>query len=273
MTEYITLDKLPLETVRRCFLEAFGDYFVKIAPGLEDFRRMNALRGVDYSVSMGVLEDGVLAGFTLSGVGNWRGLPTAYDAGTAVLKSSRGRGYSTGMFHRLKPLLKGRGIGLCLLEVIDGNQAAKTLYEKLGFRVTRRFVCQALKAGALRAGRPAGVEITDVPLSAWPALRAAMEGDEGFLPSWQNSWDSLRRLPDGFVVKAAWFGGEPAGYGVVAPAAGSMPQLWVRSGLRGRGIGSALIAGLAGASRKGGALSWVNIDETRADVLKFLKTQ
>lgn len=273
MIEYRTLDSVPLEAVRECFLRAFADYFVKFSPSLEDFRGMNNMRGVDYSASMGVFEDGALTGFTLNGLGDWRGRPTAYDAGTAVIKGSRGQGYSTEIFKRLIPLLKSRGIESYLLEVIDGNDGALRLYKSLGFEVTRRFACTSLAAGAFKPGRAADVEICDVPLGGWGELRAAMEDDDGFLPSWQNSWDSLNRMPGRFTVKSAWSGRELAGYGVVAPASGSVPQLWVKSSLRGRGIGTALLAAMAAASRKDGALSWLNIEESRSDVLKFLEAR
>ncbi len=273
MIEYRTLDSVPLEAVRECFLRAFADYFVKFSPSLEDFRGMNDMRGVDYSASMGVFEDGALAGFTLNGLGDWRGRRTAYDAGTAVIKSSRGQGYSTEIFNRLIPLLKSRGIEDYLLEVIDGNDGALRLYRSLGFEVTRRFACMKLDAGAFKPGRAADVEISGVPPAGWAELRAAMEDDDGFLPSWQNSWDSLNRMPGRFAVKAAWSGGELAGYGVVSPSSGSVPQLWVKSSSRGRGIGSALLADMAGTSNKAGALSWLNIEESRSDVLDFLEAR
>lgn len=259
-----------MEAVHKCFLEAFADYFVKVRPGLEEFRRMNIMRGVDYSASMGLFKDGALAGFTLNGVGNWRGRPTAYDAGTAVVKELRGRGHSKEIFRRLLPVLKNRGIKTYLLEVIDENAGAVRLYKSMGFEVKRRFACMKLKADAFKAGRTSAAEIQDAPRDTWSSLRAAMEGGDAFLPSWQNSWDSICRLPDNFTVKAAWHGGEPVGYGVVAPASGSLPQLWVKSSHRGRGIGTALAAALSQASRSGGALSWVNIEETRAETIAFL---
>ena len=273
MIEYRTLDTAPLAAVHECFLKAFADYFVKFSPGLEEFRGMNAMRGVDYAASMGVFEDGALAGFTLNGVGTWRGARTAYDAGTAVVRGSRGRGYSTEIFGRLVPLLKGRGLERYLLEVIDGNDGALRLYKSLGFEPTRRFASMKLAAGAFRTGRAAAAAVSDVTPAGWPELRAAMEADEGFLPSWQNSWDSIGRLPGNFSVKAVFLGGEPAGLGVVAPSSGGVAQLWVKRALRGRGLGTALLAALAGASRKDGALSWVNIEETRSDVLAFLEAR
>lgn len=261
---------MPLEAVHKCFLEAFADYFVKVRPGLEEFRCMNVMRGVDYSASMGLFEDGALAGFTLNGVGNWRGRLTAYDAGTAVVKELRGRGHSKEIFRRLLPVLKGRGIKTYLLEVIDENAGAVRLYQGMGFEVKRRFACMKLKAGAFKPGRTSAAEIKDAPRDTWSALRAAMEGGDAFPPSWQNSWDSICRLPENFIVKAAWDGGEPIGYGVVAPVSGGLPQLWVKSSRRGRGIGTALASALSQASRQGGALSWVNIEETRVETLNFL---
>lgn len=272
MTEYRTLDKTSFETIHKSFAEAFSDYFVRFALSPGEFRGMNLLRGVDYSASLGAFEDGELIGFTLNGIGPWGGRPTAYDAGTAVFKEFRGRGISTEMFRRLAPLLKGLGIERYLLEVITANEGAFRLYSGLGFKVARRFSCVKLKPGALRAAGGTGARITDIPPSDWPALRQEMEKDASFLPSWQNSWDSILRLPGNFVVKGVWRGGEPAGYGVVAPATGAIPQLWVKSARRRAGLGSALLRALASAARTEGALSWVNIDDSAADTLKFMES-
>lgn len=271
MSEYRTLGSVPLEVIHKCFLEAFSDYFVKLLPDLAAFRDMNTVRGVDYSASMGLFEAGALAGFTLNGLGNWRGRPTAYDAGTAVVKELRGRGHAGEIFRRLVPVLEGRGLKNYLLEVIDENEGAVKLYKNMGFEVKRRFACMKLAPGAFKPGAASAVEIKDVPPAAWPELRSAMEADDAFMPSWQNSWDSLCRLPGNFAVKAVWDGGRPAGYGVVAPAGGSLPQLWVHSSMRRRGLGTALLAELARSSS--GALSWVNIEETRADIIDFLSAR
>jgi len=269
MTEYRTLDTVPFEVLYECFLEAFGDYLVKINLTAEDFRSVNIMRGVDYSASLGVFEDGKLFGFTLNGLGRWGGLFTAYDAGTAVLKKARGRGYSTSVFGKLVPLLKARGVENYLLEVIDGNDGAFRLYKKLGFDVKRRFVCMKLAAGEIKSGRAAAVEIKDIPVSGWEKLFNAAEDDGALSPSWQNSRDSIMRACGRFTVKAVFENGRPVAYGAVAPASGNMPQLWVKSSERGRGIGSAIFSSVASAAGEK-ALSCVNIDESGEEALRFL---
>jgi ribosomal protein S18 acetylase RimI-like enzyme len=271
MTEYRTLDKASFETIHKSFVEAFSDYIVRVALTPEQLRGMNVLRGVDYSASLGAFEAGELIGFTLNGIGLWNGRLTAYDAGTAVLKEFRGRGISTEMFSRLRPLLKGLGVERYLLEVITSNEGACRLYRKLGFKVNRRLDCLKLKPGALRAAGSADALVKDIPPADWPALRPEMEKDASFRPSWQNSWDSILRLPENFEVKGVWRGGELAGCGVVATASGSIPQLWVKKERRRSGLGSALLCALAQAARTKGGLGWLNIDEQAADTLKFLE--
>ena len=271
MTEYSPLDKTSFEMIYNSFVTAFSDYFVAMTFSPDSFRGMNVMRGVDSSASLGAFEDGGLIGFTLNGVGQWNGRLTAYDAGTAVFKDFRGRGISKEMFRRLLPLLKGRGIERYLLEVITANEGAFKLYRGLGFNVTRRFVCMKYKPGALRASVGTDARIMDVPARDWPSLRADMEKDSAFLPSWQNSWDSVLRLPGNFTVKAVYCGDQLAGYGIVARASGSIPQLWVKSVYRRAGFGSVLLRALSASAQTGGALSWVNVDEKAAGTIGFLE--
>ncbi len=98
MIAYRTLIDTPIEQIHEAFVRGFSDYLVPMQLSLEDLRAMHAIRGVDYSLSVGAFDGDDLIGFTTNGVGMWCGLPTAYDAATAVAKNYRGRGVSREMF-------------------------------------------------------------------------------------------------------------------------------------------------------------------------------
>ncbi len=57
------------------------------------------------------------------------------SVGIALLKEFWGRGIGTAMFREMIALAKERGIAQLELEFIEGNERARALYEKMGFRV------------------------------------------------------------------------------------------------------------------------------------------
>jgi GNAT superfamily N-acetyltransferase len=63
-----------------------------------------------------------IVSFTLNGIGNFNGIPTAYDTGT--LKEYRGKGLATQIFEYSIPYLKEMNIQQYLLEVLQHNTKA-----------------------------------------------------------------------------------------------------------------------------------------------------
>jgi ribosomal protein S18 acetylase RimI-like enzyme len=61
-----------------------------------------------------------------------------YVEGVAVIDAARGKGVGTQLFQALMNFTRARNYDIISLEVIDTNIRALHLYERLGFRITKR---------------------------------------------------------------------------------------------------------------------------------------
>jgi ribosomal protein S18 acetylase RimI-like enzyme len=237
------LVSVPLQEVHGTFCEAFSDYVVQMDMPYWKFEMMARRRGYDPRISMGAFHGDHLVGFILNGLRQWEGRPTAYDTGTGVVPGFRKRGITTSLFGRLMDQLGEEGVEAYLLEVIKENAPARDLYLKQGFRIVRGFSCHKGRRDDLRAAVPSGVEMDHPAVEdlEWDHLATMWD----FSPSWQNSVDSVMAVPETFEAAIARVGGELAGYGIVEPRSGDVPQLAVEPAHRGRGVGRALMGELA----------------------------
>jgi ribosomal protein S18 acetylase RimI-like enzyme len=224
------------------------------------FETMARRRGMVPEVSVGAFHGDRLVGFVLNGLREWGGRQTAYDTGSGVVPDFRKMGATTGMFGTTLEVLRERGVEQYLLEVIKENDPAGDLYRKQGFEVVRGLNCYLAPIEALdTAPVPEGVVITPLPVDAlgWDLLRTFWD----FEPSWQNSVDSVVAVPETLSALAAMAEGQVVGYGIVEPRTGDLPQLAVDPDWRGRGIGRALLSGLAGLTEAEN-LVVLNVEET-----------
>jgi ribosomal protein S18 acetylase RimI-like enzyme len=126
------------EIIWNGFSKAFADYEVQI--NRTQFMALIKRRGFDPDVSFAAFEgkENIIA-FTLNGTGTFNGIPTAYDTGTGTVKEHRGKGLATKIFEHSLPFLNERNLKQYLLEVLQHNTGAVSVYTKLGFKVTREF--------------------------------------------------------------------------------------------------------------------------------------
>lgn len=96
---------------------------------------------MDYSLSFGAFDENLLVGFIIIGVDSRNEKLTAFNTGTGVLPSYRGRKIVDMLFAHAFPLFISRGITHCGLEVIQDNTRARHVYERIGFAVSRTFLC------------------------------------------------------------------------------------------------------------------------------------
>lgn len=271
--EYRTLEKTSIHDIHQCFLDAFSDYMVDIRMSEEAFYEMNALRGVDYGISIGAFAGKRLVGVTINAKDQWNGKWTAYDAGTGVIPSYRGKGVSRAIMEKAFAVLEAEGFASYVLEVITRNEKALKLYQSLGFRITRRLECLVLKGPLQVAVHHSDFSVTAVTADQIPLLEKAFLAEPGqaFAPSWQNGWNTIKRRPDLYHISASWEDGQCVGYGAIGVGRGGIAQLWVRSDRRRRGLGSRILRDLIARSLGFKTYSWVNVDGSAAHTLNFLK--
>lgn len=231
------LDQTPFEEIHGAMTEAFADYALDMSYMTPEVLRCRAAKnGVDFAVSPGAFLDGRLVGLTLVGVGTWAGEPAAFDACTGIVKAHRGQGLAGRLFDAALPGLKRRGVTRFLLEVLQENEPAIKAYERTGFRITRPLVCHERES----------LESTAAPESCGirPVAREVLEAftaEQDWQPSWENSFDAIRAIPDEVRLFGAFDGSTCTGLVVYYPTLHWIMTLLVRRGYRGRGIGKALL--------------------------------
>ena len=228
----------PFGTIHEAMTEAFADYLMDMSYMTKEVLWRRAMKnGVDFACSPGAFQDGRLVGLTLVGLGTWAGEPAAFDACTGIVKAHRGQGLAGRIFDAALPVLRGRGTTRFLLEVIQENEPAVKAYERTGFRITRPMVCyQRTDPRLPEASVP--VEIRPVGLEALDALLPELD----WQPSWENTFDAVRAVPDGIRLYGAFDGAACVGLVVYYPTLRWIMSLVVKRSHRGRGIGKSLLA-------------------------------
>lgn len=232
------LNELSPHTLFIAFNQAFSDYEMQL--NKDELEGMLKRRGFIPALSFGAFQDGVLVSFTLNGIGNFNGEKSAYDTGTGTLKEYRGRGLASRVFNYSIPFLKEAGISQYILEVLQHNVGAISVYKKLGFEVVREFNYFTGKPNEVLSGNSkpdSNIHIKSIDLKS----REKMTQFWDFKPSWQNNFESISRSRSEFIIKGAFQKEELVGYAVFEPLSGDITQIAVDKNHRRKGIASALL--------------------------------
>lgn len=266
MYNYKTLEEIDMEVIHKAFVKAFSDYQLTIDMPLWKFTRMLERKGYVPEYSMGVFHCDNLIGFILNGLRERNGVPTVYDVGTGVIPGYRKQGLTTNMFHRLLSLIKSQGARQYLLEVLQQNTSALELYKRQDFQITRGLKCFRISKSGFQSRESLDVQLAD-SLSAdeWEQVKEFWD----YMPSWQNSTESVCALNRVFKYSVVRIDNRIAGYGIIEADTGDVPQLAVDKSCRRRGVASAVLSGLAKACSSD-KLVFLNIDDTNIDMQEFL---
>ena len=267
--EIQSLGNTGFDTIYEGFSQAFANYELQL--GKTQLRAMFTRRGFNAGLSFAAFEANRIVAFTCNGTGSFEGQPTAYDTGTGTLKDYRSKGLATQIFEYSIPRLREAGIRQYLLEVLQHNDKAVSVYRNLGFEVTREFHYFNQNNAAIRneAKTPAvPVEVRTINIEDYSEI----PGFRDFHPSWQNSFESIRRSPEGFLSLGAFADEKLAGYCVFEPASGDVTQIAVGRPHRRQGIGSLLLAGMINANLCD-SVKILNTDVTCGSITGFLKAK
>ncbi len=240
MIEIKQLTNVSMEVIYKASVNAFSDYVEPFDITIDQFRYMIERRGCDLNLSFGAFSGTELVGFTLNGVGNWYGKRTAYDTGTGIIKEYRKQGIATKMFEESLPVLRSNGIEFYLLEVIRTNTKAFELYKKAGFKVIRELDYYDIEKNELRLHTKDlsdEFEFREIRNPDWQLMKTFWE----FEPSWQNCIDSINRKLKYFKIFGVFKNETLAGYGIIEPTTGDIPQLAIAKNFRRKGLGTSLL--------------------------------
>lgn len=263
------LGNIDFDIVYKAFDLAFADYEVQL--NKIQLQSMLKRRGFDPDLSFAVFDKKEIVAFTLNGIGNFNGIPTAYDTGTGTLKDYRGKGLATKIFEYSIPYLKEKNIKQYLLEVLQYNFKAISVYRNLGFKITREFNYFMQNNEEIH---------NKVENSVSRNLIKQLNIDEinlipdflDFDPSWQNSFEAIKRANEHFMIFGAFIEKRLIGYCVFEPSSGDITQIAVDRQNRRKGIATLLFLE-AIKLNKNDTVKIVNTDISCNSITDFLKTK
>jgi len=267
--EIKSLENVAFETIFLAFSKAFADYDLQL--NANELKTMCTRRGFNPALSFAAFEGEKIVSFTLNGIGNFNGMKTAYDTGTGTLKEYRGQGLASKIFAYSIPYLKEANVNQYLLEVLQHNTKAVSVYQKIGFEVSREFHYFVWKNEDLRND----IKSADPAYSVEPFNMDAYESVSGFwdfYPSWQNSFESIQRAKEDFINLGVFAGKKLIGYCVFEPNSGDITQLAVDKEHRRKGVASLLLHEL-GKYNRNSKTKLINTDIHCSSITAFLKAK
>lgn len=263
--EFRSMAHTSFDAIYECYLNAFKGYPFQWTQ--EALYKTIQRRGYEPSLSFGAFYDKKLVSFTLNGIGLFHGKQTAYDTGTGTMEEHRGQGLASGIFEYSLPYLKSSGIKQYLLEVLEENKTAFSIYKKQGFEVSRTFDCFRVnsKEWFLHAKEVERISLNEIDFSLQPKMESMFEG----ILSWQNSFESLRRNARDFKVIGAFHKNDLVGYGIIDVESGDIPQLAVGEAFRRRGIGTMILYRLKQLNQSE-ICKVINIEKEETNTIAFI---
>lgn len=222
----------------KAFNEAFIDYEMQLNE--VQLKTMLIRRGFVPELSFGQFLNNRIIAFTFNGIGIYEDHKTAYDTGTGTIKEYRGQGHATKIFEHSLPFLKDAGVSQYLLEVLQHNTKAVSIYKKLDFEISREFNYFLQKVDKIRFNNKTKNLNTRTKAIALEEIEPAIEFCD-FNPSWQNSFEAIRRTPSDFKIIGTYLNQILAGYCIFEPDSGDITQIAINKEYRRQGLGTHLL--------------------------------
>ncbi|SNS91971.1 Acetyltransferase (GNAT) domain-containing protein [Ekhidna lutea] len=247
------------EKLFHAFKAAFTDNAVKLQPTRDEFSyRIHKKLKFNMDISAVGFDGNEMTGFILHSSNLYQGIPTAYNGGTGVLPGFRNQKMAEKMYEFLIPKIQAKFLARILLEVVEGNQKAISLYEKIGFTFKRRFHCYKLTE---TFKLDSDILITEGKISE------VNFNFNDFEPSFIDSSEHLKIGNE--KVLLAKDQSEVIGYVIMQPHLGRISQLAVSGFHRSKGVGEALVSAAQAAAKK--PLTIMNIPDDEFGFDAFLK--
>lgn len=206
----------------------FEAYFVPIQFNTDTFLSMLRKDGTDLAISRVLLIDEEPCGIALIARRGW----ASRLAAMGIAREARGKGVGSWFMKELIREARQRGEREMVLEVIEQNEAAVSLYRTSGFEIVRRLVGFIRKNASEEGSRP----LSEIDLRQMGRLVSRHGLTD--LP-WQLSGESLAQMNP----PACAYGDGPAYLAISDPRAEQVViwSLLVEPGARGQGRGTELL--------------------------------
>ncbi|MEZ5196977.1 MAG: GNAT family N-acetyltransferase [Bacteroidales bacterium] len=269
--KFRNLENISFEEIHQAFVDAFSDYAVDVSYMTPDVMYHRAIKnGYEPEASVGVFNGRKMVGFTLVGIDKHYEVSAAFDIITGLVKGYRGKGIAAEMFNFIKPTLKEKEIEEFYLEVLQENVPAIRAYQKTGFKIIRSLDCFALPLEKFRS-----TEEARIPLIFKIVDKSEIDEFETFsdwIPSWENSFNAIKRIPDEVVIISAEYSINKVGLLVYYPMLNWIMAFLVDPKYRKMGIGSAMLKELIDQlNGRVDKIKFTNIQSDDEDLINFLK--
>lgn len=263
-----SLENTDFEIIASAFNEAFCKYEIQISK--QELSLMLKRRGFLPELSFGAFDGEKLVSFTLNGIGPYNGVLTAYDTGTGTLEEYRGKGLASEVFNFSLPFLRKAGVTKYLLEVLQHNTPAINVYKNQGFIMSREFCYYRIGHSEIKLrnyNNSSGFGLQKISLDQI----SCCTNFQDFMPSWQNSLESIARSKEGFKFLGAFDNDRLIGYCISEPKSGDITQIAVDKTYRRQGVGTFMLSH-ALKLNENECIKIVNTDVTCASISGFLES-
>lgn len=258
-----SLTGISIQTIAECLNMAFADYIIELYVSSAALSRKMLRENIQPEWSAGLFDGERLVGLILHGLGEKDGWKVLYNAGTGILPAYRGHGYTEKMYQFLLPMMEAESVRAVWLEVIDRNEKAIGLYEKLGFKKVRDLDCfGGRSSGKQKVPQWPHIQIEEIREPIWEELATFFD----YPPTWQNDLPALKLGRARGKTFAARQGQQYLGYLLYEENNSRLSAMAVHPLFRRQGIGKALLRQLPA-----GQWSAINIDRRNEHAIGFLK--
>ena len=197
MYEFHSLENRSFEEISACFNQAFSDYPIPLHLTADALKMVLEKSRTDRKASCGAFFQGELIGFIFHSSGFYRGCSAAFDVGTGIVPSHRGKGVFSRLLEYSLQNLRQSGIEKYFLEVLQENERAVSVYMKKGFRITRSFsVLKAPDPSPFPHAEAKDLKNADLPEFEQKNIRGCLIPE----PSFEHSPDILHAHPELYRV-------------------------------------------------------------------------
>lgn len=264
---YRCLQASDLNQMFHTFNEAFSDYLIPLQLSKDHFNRKFVSKlNISYPFSAGAFAGQKMVGFILTSVNQYEGLSTAYNGGTGVIPSYRGRGITRNLYRFLKPLFRVNDVKQCVLEVLVNNEKAIQVYQKVGFDKTKYFKCfKVSKENFPQRKTNKEVKIIKTSKPDWKDQIKFMD----YIPSYLDTAAMVKKNIKNETVIEARLKDKLIGYAIYQPEIGRISHVAVERSSRKQGAGYCLIHHMIENSETK-QLSLINLNSEAVDLNNYL---
>ncbi|WP_299334835.1 GNAT family N-acetyltransferase [uncultured Psychroserpens sp.] len=257
-----SLEHTSTTDILNTFNLSFSDYFIAFALSLEQLEQKLKSEDIDLSISVGAFHENQLVGFILHGKRKLNNISTFYNAGTGVIPCERGQNLTQRMYQFCIPTLIAKNLKQGFLEVISNNDAAISIYKKVGFKTTRSLPCYKGIPQIKPANIAVGIRALDTV--DWNLFKSFWDWN----PTWQNQPETLNSISETLKTLAAYYNDMLIGYMIYNPKTNKIHQFAINNTHRHLGIATHIFDYVS----KGKSVTLINIDQNDVATNSFLNT-